>query len=256
MRIFSTIAVAGGLWLALASPVSADVRITMREGRVSLSAKDATVRQILTEWARVGRTQIVNVERIAGGPITIEFTNVPEAEALDMLLRSLSGYMVAPRAVAVADASNFDRIIVMPTSASPRPAVSASAPSPPAPFGQMNGVMQPTQDDDNGQAPGAVQLPPALAPIFNNLNIQPQPSGANPRRPGNTAGQQPGPGIFGTMPPQEQPPAPVQAAPPAQPAANPFGAVSAPGMIAAPAASQPGQLVPQVQQQRRSPNYD
>ncbi len=104
--------------------------------------------------------------------------------------------------------------------------------------------------------PAPVQLPPALAPIFNNLNIQPQPSGANPRRPGNTAGQQPGPGIFGTMPQQEQPPAPVQAAPPAQPAANPFGAVSTPGMIAAPAASQPGQLVPQVQQQRRSPNYD
>src|SRR4029079_16720256 len=122
MRVFSTLALAGGMCLALGSQAFADVRITMREGRVSLSAKDATVRQILTEWARVGRTQIVNVERIAGGPITIEFTNVPEAEALDMLLRSLSGYMVAPRAVAIADASNFDRIIVMPTSASPRPA--------------------------------------------------------------------------------------------------------------------------------------
>jgi hypothetical protein len=255
MRIFSTLALAGCIWLALGSQAYADVRITMREGRVSLSAKDATVRQILTEWARVGRTQIVNVERIAGGPITIEFTNVPEAEALDMLLRSLSGYMVAPRAAAIADASSFDRIIVMPTSASPRPAVSASAaPPPPAPFGQLNGIMQPPQDDDNNQPPGGVQLPPALAPIFNNLNIQPQPAGANPRRPGNTGGQQPGPGIFGTMPPQEQPPAPVQAPPPQQPATNPFGAVSAPGMIAAPAASQPGQLVPQVQQQRRSPN--
>jgi len=258
MRVFSTLALAGCMCLAVGSQAFADVRITMREGRVSLSAKDATVRQILTEWARVGRTQIVNVERIAGGPITIEFTNVPEAEALDMLLRSLSGYMVAPRAVAIADASNFDRIIVMPTSASPRPAVSASAsaPPPPAPFGQMNGIMQPPQEDDNNQAPGAVQLPPALAPIFNNLNLQPQPAGANPRRPGNTGGPQPGPGIFGTMPPQEQPPPPVQAAPPAQPATNPFGAVSAPGMIAAPAASQPGQLVPQVQQQRRSSNDD
>ena len=194
MRVFSTLALAGCMCLAVGSQAFADVRITMREGRVSLSAKDATVRQILTEWARVGRTQIVNVERIAGGPITIEFTNVPEAEALDMLLRSLSGYMVAPRAVAIADASNFDRIIVMPTSASPRPAVSASAsaPPPPAPFGQMNGIMQPPQEDENNQAPGAVQLPPALAPIFNNLNLQPQPAGANPRRPGNTGGPQPG----------------------------------------------------------------
>src|SRR5207344_1759071 len=76
MRVFSTLALAGCMCLALGSRASADVRITMGEGRVSLSAKDATVRQILTEWARVGRTQIVNVERIAGGPITIELTNV------------------------------------------------------------------------------------------------------------------------------------------------------------------------------------
>jgi hypothetical protein len=185
MRTFSTLALAGFVWLALGSQAAADVRISIREGRVSLSAKDATVRQILTEWARVGRTQIVNVERIAGGPITIELTNVPEAEALDMLLRSLSGYMVAPRAAVIADASNFDRIIVMPTTASPRPAPSASAAPPPAPFGPLNGIMQPG-DDDNNQGPGGAGLPPALAPIFNNPNIQPP---ARPTRgPGNTGG--------------------------------------------------------------------
>ena len=250
MRIFSTLTLAGFVWLALGSQASADVRISMRDGRVSLSAKDATVRQILTEWARVGRTQIVNVERIAGGPITIEFTNVPEAEALDMLLRSLSGYLVAPRAAVIADASNFDRIIVMPTTASPRPAPSASAAPPPAPFGQLNGIMQAQIDDDSNQMPAGVTLPPALAPIFNNLNIQAQ-QGGNPRRPGNTGGPQ-GPGIFL---PQDQPP--VQApVPVVAPATNPFGAVSTPGMVA-PAASQPGQLIPQVQQQRRrSPNDD
>jgi hypothetical protein len=257
MRIFSTLtlALAGCVWLALGSQAAADVRISIREGRVSLSARDATVRQILTEWARVGRTQIVNVERIAGGPITIELTNVPEAEALDMLLRSLSGYMVAPRAAVIADASYFDRIIVMPTAASPRPAPSASAAPPPAPFGQLNGIMQPGEDDNPG--PGGAALPPALAPIFNNPNIQP-PVGGNPRRPGNT-GVPPGPGLFGAVPSAAADPGPVvqqpgpQVAPAAQPAANPFGAVSTPGMVA-PAASQPGQLVPQVQQQRRSPN--
>lgn len=260
MRTFSTLALAGCVWLALGSPAAADVRISIREGRVSLSARNATVRQILTEWARVGRTQIVNVERIAGGPITVEFTNVPETEALDMLLRSLSGYMVAPRAVVIADASNFDRIIVMPTTASPRPAPSASAAPPPAPFGQLNGIIQPG-DEDNNPAPGG-GLPPALAPIFNNPNIPNNPNispgGVNPRRPGNT-GVSPGPGLFGVTPSAAADPGPVtpqavpQVAPAAQPAANPFGAVSAPGMVA-PAALQPGQLVPQVQQQRRSPN--
>jgi hypothetical protein len=253
MRVFSTMALAFGICLVAGTQARADVRISLHDGRVSLSAKDATVRQILTEWARVGRTQIVNVERIAGGPITIELNNVPEQEALDLLLRSLSGYMAAPRAAFVSDASQFDRIIVMPTTSSPRPAASAAPAPPPAPFGQLNGIMQPPPEDDNNPVPGGISLPPALAPIFNNLNLpQPQPS-ANPRRPGNT-GVAPGPGVFGTMPPQAEPQVvvPQPAAPAVQPATNPFGAVSSPGMIA-PAASQPGQI-PQVQQQRRSPN--
>jgi hypothetical protein len=87
------------LSLAAVATASADVRLTMHDGKVSIVAKDATVRQILTEWARVGQTKIVNVERIPGGPTTLELTDVPEAQALEVLLRSLSGYITAPRAV-------------------------------------------------------------------------------------------------------------------------------------------------------------
>jgi len=249
MRAFATLALAGCSWLALGSPAFADVQISVHDGRVSLAAKNATVRQILTEWARVGRIRIVNVERIAGDPVTMELTNVPEQEALDTLLRSYSGYLVAPRTPVVSDASQFDRIIVMPAAASPRPAPSASASPQPAPFGQLNGIMQPTPEEDDGARQGP-QLPPALAPMFNNVPPQP-----NPRRPGNTF-TSPGPGLFGTLPTNDQPvpvPAPPPAVPGPQPATSPFGAVAAPGMIAAPAASQPGQPVPQLQP-RRSPN--
>jgi hypothetical protein len=90
-------------------------------------------------------------------------------------------------------------------------------------------------------------MPPALAPIFNN--VQPQ---GTPRRPGNAGS--PGPGLFGPVQndqPVATPPQPVT--PAAQPAANPFGAVSTPGMIA-PAPQQPGQAPPGVvvvQQPRR-----
>src|SRR6476661_2866428 len=108
------------------STASADVHVTMQNGRVSIVAKDATVRQILMEWARVGQTKIVNVERIPGGPITLELTNVPESQALDILLRSLSGYITAPRAADAANLSQFDRIVIMPTLASARPAVSSA----------------------------------------------------------------------------------------------------------------------------------
>src|SRR2546421_12231808 len=106
--------------LLVASTASAEVQLSIHDGRVTLVATNVTVRQILTEWARVGQTKIVNVERIPGGPITLELRNVSEQEALDVLLRSVSGYMTAPRAAVVANASAFDRIIVMPTSVAPR----------------------------------------------------------------------------------------------------------------------------------------
>src|SRR5438445_9814327 len=116
--------------LLAALPAFADVHLTMQNGRVSIVARDATVRQILTEWARVGQTKIVNVERIPGGSMTLELADVPEGQALDVLLRGVSGYMAAPRATAIASLSIFDRVIVMPTSAAPRPAMTAQAPAP------------------------------------------------------------------------------------------------------------------------------
>jgi hypothetical protein len=153
-----------------ASPAFADLRLTMHDGRVSIVAKDATVRQILTEWARVGHTRIVNVERIPGGPVTLELDNVTEMQALEVLLRPLSGYIAAPRSVAAENVSAYDRIIIMPTLADARPAPpvssspsSAAFISPPvfqqaAPVTQPAPVMQPADDDViNDPPPGSAQ---------------------------------------------------------------------------------------------------
>src|SRR5947208_2417527 len=104
-----------GFGLLSSSPARAEVHLTIQNGRVTLIAKDATLRQILTEWARVGQTRIVNGERVPGGALTLQLTDVPELQALDILLRSLSGYVAAPRAAAVANASQFDRILIIPT---------------------------------------------------------------------------------------------------------------------------------------------
>src|SRR5438132_603853 len=103
------------LCLLAASAASAEVQVTMHDGRVSIIAKDATLRQIMTEWARVGQTKVVNVERIPGGPITIELRDVTEDQALDVLMRPLSGYLAAPRPAPMPGLSKFDRILVMPT---------------------------------------------------------------------------------------------------------------------------------------------
>ena len=50
---------AGMLVLAVSllavSPAAADVQVTIQDGKVSVVAKDATLRQIMFEWARVGQ---------------------------------------------------------------------------------------------------------------------------------------------------------------------------------------------------------
>jgi len=228
---------------AFAPAASADVQVSIHDGRVTIVAKDATVRQILTEWARVGRTRIVNVERIPGGPLTLELKDVPELDALDVLLRTLSGYMAAPRAVAATpDVSQFDAIIVMPTTAPP-PSRAASVTA--APFAPPSGF--PQVDDDQGP-PQAGQ--PGRGPIFNTF---PQPQVAPPQQRPNLPAPRPGipqplpdSGPQPVQPPVVFPP-PTSAAPSAQPT-SPFGAVTTPGMIAQPT-QQPGQIA-----QPRRPN--
>ena len=217
----------------LQSTASADVKLMIQNGRVSLVAKDATVRQILTEWARVGQTQVVNVEKIPGGPQTIELTNVPEAEALDILLRSVTGFIVAPRTTpADATASQFDRIFVMPTAAVPRPPVTAAAPAPPT-FAPQPMPADDDVDDERPQPPVAVQPGGARGPVFNQF---PQPQVVNPQ---GAPGAAPQPFNNG----QPQVAQPQQAPPVQQPSAvptAPFGGVAVPGMVA-PAPQPPGQ---------------
>jgi len=183
------------LLLAATSAV-AEVHVFMKSGRVSIMAKDATVRQILAEWARVGQTKIVNVDRIPGGPQTLELTDVTETEALDVLLRALSGYIVAPRAFPAANLSLFDRIIIIPTLAGVRPAAQSAAASPPAAALSQLPQVQQAADDDPAQQPardqddqraagGAVVMPAQAAggPVLNpmpRMSLEVAPQGVAP----------------------------------------------------------------------------
>jgi hypothetical protein len=213
--------------MAAATTASADVQLTMQNGHVSIVAKDATVRQILTEWARIGHTKIVNVERIPGGPMTLELNNVAEAQALDILLRSVSGYIAAPRPAetAAANLSRFDRIIVMPTVASARPPAGGAPPPVFQPTPQFNQPQHPVDDDTDDEQPAPnVPMPPNRGPVFNTFpQQQQQPPQIDPQT-GQPINAQPQP-------------------PTAQPSA-PFGGVSVPGMVAPAPAPPPGQIQP------------
>lgn len=169
----------------VARPAAAEVHVTIDPGgRVTVSAKNATVGQILAEWARVGQTKIVNPERAGGGVLTIELTNVPEVDAIETILRSAGGYVLAPRRAQIANASLYDRILILPQSSpvsAARPAAATlpqprpGAPTPPRPFappvpGQV-AVPQPAQDDndDPTDRPATAATPAVRPPVFNTF---------------------------------------------------------------------------------------
>jgi len=255
-----TVALAISAWLALAPAARAEVQLSIRNGRVTIVAKDATVRQILAEWARVGKTKIVNGERVPGGTVTLELKDVPEADALDVLLRTLSGYMAAPRTTSVgADASVYDAIVVMPTIAAAAGRVGTPSNAPPAfsppVFNQTNEDEQ--QVGEGG--PGVVRqggANPVRPPIFTTF---PSPQQGNPNgngnaprlvlpRPGAVAPQNNGnpaaPAERSTFEPVVNG-GPAQATPTPTPASGGLVGTSAPGMLPPAAASQPGQVAPQ-----------
>ena len=224
------------LVLALAaSPAhAAGVKLTINGGKVSIDAQDATVRQILDEWARVGKTRIVNLERISSAPLTIKLDNVAEDVALDILLRAVPGYMAAPRAAYLANASVYDRIYIMATtSAVPlaaRPGIAA-----PMPNGYSPNSPNVTQLRPPGSLPG-VQPPSADA-----SNPMDDPALAAAAAAGLVAAPAPPP-VPGLLNPAMRvpimdPAAPVTPAQPPPPANNPFNvptAAKTPGLAPPP----------------------
>jgi hypothetical protein len=232
------------LGFALAAPAAAQqLTVAFNEGLVTIDATSVPVRTILNEWAKKGGTKVVGVERVAGAPLTIKLVDVPESKALETILRSVAGYMAAPRSTGTGP-SMYDRIMVMATSSTPPP--TAAAPTRPQPNPAMNGTQRfvPPQrqpaDDDN--VDGDEDQNPPNPPVF----TFPGAPGAN----GQPAFQ---PGTF--QPNSQQPSQPMIINPanggmpmqvnPAQPGgfppAAPFGTTT------------PGMITPQPNQQTRPP---
>ena len=222
----------------VAAPVGAQqLKVSFDNGLVSVDATSVPVRQILNEWAKQGGTKVVGVERVTGAPLTIKLIDLPEPRALEIILRSVAGYMAAPRASGTG-ASMYDRILVMATSAAP---ASSSAPTRAATQNPMTGTQRfvpprprPTNDDDDDSEEEDPN--PPNPPVF-------------------TFPQQPGmiqPGQFPTMPGNAGQPMIVNPATgqphnitinPAQPGGYPTTAPigsPTPGMISMPP-QQPGQ---------------
>lgn len=137
------------LSLVTAWPAAAqNLKVSFQDGgRVSVEATGVPVRAILNEWGKVGGTRIVGAERISGAPLTVKLIDVTEAQALETILRSVAGYMAAPRNSG-AGASMYDRILVMATTSAP-PAVANNnarpAPNQPNAFNGTQRFVPPRQ---------------------------------------------------------------------------------------------------------------
>jgi hypothetical protein len=203
--------------LGLAGPAAAieSLQLTIHDGRVSLVATDVTVRQILAEWERVGQTHIVNGDRVLGGRITLTLANVSERDALDLLLRSVGGYVAAGRKSAAPGASQYDRILILPTSAAPAAQVRVAQPTPPQPVF----VPQPPPDPQTVHLLGPDGLPIPDDQDGAQGPFAPLPPGFDGT--GAVEAQLPRPGLAVSPPVQTGAPAPVGSAIPGMPVPAP-----------------------------------
>src|SRR5215468_5823089 len=120
------------------------LRLEIANGRVTLHAQNVPVRAILAEWSRLGGAKIVNGDGVAGAPVTLDLEGVPERQALDIVLRGVSGYVLAARQPGQPGASVYDRIMILPTSVAPR----NPSPTPVVAGGGLIRPIAPRQPDD------------------------------------------------------------------------------------------------------------
>jgi len=161
MRFQIAIACAVALLGCAVSSSAQSVSLQFNNGRVTLNAQNAPIRTILTEWGRLGGTRIVNGDRVGGGPVTLELTDLPERQALDILLRSVAGYIVTGRQGA--GVSTLGGVVILATSNAPRTQA-------PVTFGAATVQPQPRQlfedardaDDRPGVAVSPVLQGPAV----------------------------------------------------------------------------------------------
>ena len=185
--------------------------LAILDGRVTLDARDVPLRQILTEWARVGGVQIVNGETITGAPVSLRLADTPERQALDILLRDASGYLLAARQAGATGLSTFDRILILPTSVAPRAPAPVRASNPPA----ANVTFGTPDPGDQDPAEAAADRPQPQQPAAGPQIVRaPAPIAVPPPSPPPTQ-QGPGSAASGAAPPAIGP------APPAIRAASP-----------------------------------
>jgi len=102
----------GGAASALQMP---PVEIAFAAGRVTVSAADAPLADVLAAWARAGHTDVTGAEYLGARRISIRLTNASEADALRAIIGSPDWYTTVARDSTPTTESIFQRIVIQPS---------------------------------------------------------------------------------------------------------------------------------------------
>lgn len=99
---------------AVGGPVAADdLELSFSAGRVTVVAAEVPLAAILDEWARLGDTRFVAGDGLPARAVSVRLVDVPEREALRVLLRAAGGYIAESRSASQPGVSAFERVLVM-----------------------------------------------------------------------------------------------------------------------------------------------
>ena len=184
MNVRSILVSAAVLGLLTAGNAAAQkLSLRIEQGLVTLDAENVTVNEVLARWSQATGLNVV-VSRGGPGsdvPVSLHLDGVPERDALRMVLRDLSGYIMGERRDPLTGLVTIDRLMILPQSAAMPSAAAAAAPprrrepftrQPPAPA-----FIEPS-------LPEALQSVEAETPV----ELAPQPSTATASPFGNSRG--------------------------------------------------------------------
>ncbi len=113
MAGWARIASVAALAAAAASAATDELELSFHANRITVVAADVPLDTILGEWARLGDTRFVAANGLPTWPVSVHLVDVPEREALRVLLRATGGYIAESRSARQPGLSAFERVLIM-----------------------------------------------------------------------------------------------------------------------------------------------
>jgi hypothetical protein len=212
--------------------------LRIENGLVTLDASNVTVDEILARWTAVTGLSVVSKSGIGSEvPVTLQLSGVSEREALQTVLRDLSGYIMGERRDPRTGAVTIDRLLILPSSAAQGPATATAAAAPPRfAAGRRLGAFA-----RRAPVPSVVQpSAPAPEPTEFDAPVELAPAPGGTATGGRLIGSGPGAvlDLTGSPEPNVDPGLDLPAEPPAAAPPSPFGNSRG--------AARPGQMTPGI----------